>query len=127
MKRQKGFTLVELMIVLLIVAILTTFAVSSYRQSVIKSTRRAAQAVMMDIANRERQYFIANRAFASKSELGYTLPADLTGKYTWDVDLTKPTGPPPGFTITLTPAGSQSTDVKLTLDSNGVKTPADKW
>jgi len=127
MKKLNGFTLIELMITLLIAAILAGVSLPAYRASVIKGNRRAAQAVMMDIANREQQYFIANRAFADATTLGYTLPTELTGKYTWAVDLTVPAGPPPGFTITFTAAGSQVSDGALTLDSQGNKGPTGKW
>ena len=87
MKRQSGFTLLELMIVLVIVGILASIAIPSYRDSIRKSNRRAAQAVLMDIANRERQYFIANRAFADTAELSYSLPAEVAGKYTFTIAL----------------------------------------
>jgi len=94
MKRQSGFTLLELMIVLVIVGILASIAIPSYRDSIRKSNRRAAQAVVMDIANRERQYFIANRAFADTAELGYALPAEVAGKYTFTVTPDNAATPP---------------------------------
>ena len=125
MKRQAGFTLVELMIVLVIAAILISIAVPSYRQYVIKGNRRAAQAVMMDIANRERQYFIGNRAFASQADLGYSLPTEVSNNYTYTV--TPGAGPPPEFTITFTAIGSQAGDGNLGLTSAGDKTPPEKW
>ena len=65
MKTQKGFTLIELVIVVVILAILATIAIPSYREYVIRGHRRAAQAAMMEIATQQRQYFVANRAFAT--------------------------------------------------------------
>jgi type IV pilus assembly protein PilE len=126
MKRQAGFTLTELMIVLVIAAILATIAIPSYRDSVRKSDRRAAQSAMMEIANRERQVFVSNRAFQDESEIAFTLPAELEGKYTFTIDVDN-TASPPTFEITFDSIGAQAADGDLTLDSAGVKTPADKW
>ena len=124
MKRQSGFTLLELMIVLAIVGILASIAIPSYRDSIRKSNRRAAQAVLMDIANRERQYFMANRAFADEAELSYALPAEVTGKYTFTVDTRLMPATPPTFTINFTAVGGQAADGDLSLNSEGVKGPA---
>jgi len=125
MKRQAGFTLIELVIVMIIVGILAAIAIPSYRQYVIKGNRRAAQAVMMDIANRERQYFIGNREFASQADLAYSLPTEVSDNYTYTV--TPDAGPPPTFSITFTAIGGQTGDGDLTLTSDGEKTPPDKW
>ena len=125
MKRQSGFTLVELLVVIVIAAILATVAIPSYREAVRRSDRRAAQAVMLDIANRERQYFTANRTFATEGELDYTLPAELAGKYTFSIDVDA--GPPPEFTIDFDSIGVQAADGDLSLTSAGVKSPAEKW
>jgi len=129
MKRQSGFTLLELMIELAIVGILASIAIPSYRDSIRKSNRRAAQAVLMDIANRERQYFIANREFADEAELNYALPAEVAGKYTFTIDPDPNLGVgPPAFAISFTAVGSQAADGDLSLDSEGVKGPTpDKW
>ena len=126
MKRQSGFTLLELMIVLVIVGILASIAIPSYRDSIRKGNRRAAQAVIMYIANRERQYFMANRTFADEGALNYTLPAEVAGKYTFTI--TPDDGPPPTFTIDFTAVGSQAADGDLSLTSEGVKGPTpEKW
>lgn len=125
MTKSKGFTLIELMIVLVVVAILAAIAYPSYRESVKKGNRRAAQAEMMEIVNREHQFFIANRAYADTAALGYTLPPDVIGNYTHAVTLDA--GPPPGFTVTFTAIGGQVSDGNLTVNSLGVKTPAEKW
>jgi type IV pilus assembly protein PilE len=124
-----GFTLIELMIAVVVIAILTSIAYPSYRQHVVRSKRSAAQATMMDIANRQQQFLIANRRYADKAELeanGYVLPPEVSENYDWDV-LLGAGGGPPTFGITLTPTGGQASDVVLTLNQAGLKTPADKW
>lgn len=125
MKSQKGFTLIEVMVVVVIVAILASVAIPSYREYVIRGHRRAAQAAMMEIATRQHQYFVANRTFATVAELGYTLPPELDPYYSYDITLSA--GPPPGFTITFDAEGSQLSDGNLSLTSQGVKSPAGKW
>lgn len=127
-KRQSAFTLIELMIAVAIVAILAMIAWPSYQQYVIRGKRSAAQAQMMDIANREQQYLLANRSYASKSQLeaaGYALPSEVGGNYTYAIDLG--TGSMPTYTITFTATGAQSSDGNLSLTSEGVKTPSGKW
>jgi type IV pilus assembly protein PilE len=125
MKKHAGFTLTELMIVIVILAILATIALPSYREAVRRSDRRAAQAAMMEIASRERQFFVANRTFADEDALGFTLPTELQGKYTYVIETDD--GPPPEFTIRFTAIGAQAADGPLTLNSAGQKTPEAKW
>ena len=125
MKRQKGITLIELMVVLVIIAILASIAIPSYSQYVMRAHRRAAQAVMLEVATREHQYFAANRAFAEAGELNFTVPPEVDEHYDLSIDLNA--GPPPGFTITMTATGRQADDGDLTLTSAGVRSPTDKW
>ena len=125
MKTQKGFTLIELVIVVAILAILATIAIPSYREYVIRGHRRAAQAAMMEMATQQRQYFVANRAFATAGQLGYALPPEVDRNY--DFSITVGTGAVPSFTINFTAVGGQASDGNLGLTSEGVKTPAEKW
>ena len=120
--RQTGFTLIELMITVVIVGILAAVALPSYKQYIIRSNRAAAKAQMMDIANREQQFLLANRSYVDKTALeasGYSLPSELAGRYSYDV--TVGTGTVPSFTITFTAIGSQASDGALLLNSEGVK------
>ncbi|MCY1215096.1 Type IV minor pilin ComP, DNA uptake sequence receptor [compost metagenome] len=124
-----GFTLIEVMITVAIVAILASIALPSYRQYIVRSKRSAAQAQMMDIANRQQQFLIANRSYANTTALtasGYSLPAEVSSNYSYEVTLQE-AGLPPAFTITFTPIGSQVGDGNLGLTSEGVKTPSNKW
>jgi type IV pilus assembly protein PilE len=100
--------------------------VPSYREAVRRSDRRAAQSAMMEIANRERQVFVSNRAFQDEAELAFTLPAELEGKYTYTITVDNAASPPT-YTIDFDSIGAQAADGDLSLDSSGVKTPAEKW
>ncbi|BEP56613.1 type IV pilin protein [Variovorax sp. V118] len=127
-RAPRGFTLIEVMITVAIVAILASIALPSYRQYIVRSKRSAAQAQMMDIANRQQQFLIANRGYADKTALtasGYSLPAEVSSNYSYDVALQE--SGPPTFTITFTAIGSQAGDGNLGLTSEGVKTPPEKW
>lgn len=126
-QRQGGFTLIELMITVAIVALLASVAYPSYTKYVRKGVRRSAQAQMMDIANREQQFLLANRVYVpyngsspSITGSGYSLPSELSAKYTPDITVGSSTLPP-AFTITFTATGSQAVDGPLTLNSEGVK------
>lgn len=124
-----GFTLIELMITVSIIGILTAIALPSYNQYVIRGNRVAAQSQMMEIANREQQFLIADRAYANKTKLtasGYVLPIEVSAKYTYDITIDS-NATPSSYIITFTPIGSQATDGAITLDSQGAKAPSDKW
>lgn len=127
----RGFTLIELMITVVVVAILAGIAFPSYTSYVQKGARRAAQAAMMEIANRQQQYLLANRSYAvDTATLGYTLPSEVSSKYTADIVTNTETSPAtavPAFTITFTATGGQASDGNLTLTSDGAKSPAGKW
>ena len=127
MKKHKGFTLIELMVVIVIIAILASIAIPSYREFVIRGNRTAAQAVMMELATRQQQFFVANRTYATAAQLGFVLPPEVAENYDFEIDLVA--GPPPGFEITFTPNvdSGQASDVELTLNSEGVKGPEGKW
>jgi type IV pilus assembly protein PilE len=130
----RGFTLIELMITVAIIGILTMVAYPSYTNFLVRGNRTAAQAQMMDLANRQQQFLLGNRRYAtSLSELNYTLPTEVSSKYSCGSGciVTNTTATPattvPAFTITFTATGSQASDGNLSLNSEGTKTPSGKW
>lgn len=127
-RNHYGFTLIELMITVAVVAILGAVAYPSYATHIIKGNRAGAQAQMLDVANREQQFLLANRGYATKTVLetsGYALPSEVSTRYSYDITVGADTVP--GYTITFTAIGSQASDGPLTLNSEGVKTPSSKW
>ncbi len=125
--RRAGFTLLEVLIVTSIVAVLAAIALQSYQAQVRKGNRAAAQSYMMDLAQREAQYLLDARAYASTAAtLGYAAtPADVAPYYT--ISIAAPVVSPPAFTITGTAIGVQGPDGGLTIDNKGTKTPSGKW
>ncbi len=132
---SSGFTLIELMITVAIVAILASIAFPSYSVFMKRSRRGDAEATLMDIAQREAQYLLDTRTYApSVAALNTSVPADVSAYYTIQICQTTvpcaaPGGAPPTFAVIATPiAGSpQAGDSTLTLDNTGVKSPANVW
>ena len=130
MKDAKGFTLIELMIVVAVVGILSMVALPQYQQYVIRGNRAAAEAFMMDVANRQKQYLLDARSYAPDlATFPMTPPTNVSNNYTVTVSAPVVAGAPPTFTVTATPvAGSkQANDGTLTLDDLGAKLPVGKW
>lgn len=136
MKDAKGFTLLEVLITVAIIGILAAVALPQYRQYVVRSNRASAQAFMMDIANREKQYLLDARSYTAnwQTTLGMSAPDEVARNYTITICLDAgctPATAAPSFKITATPiAGTpQAGDGNLTLDDTGAKThgTANTW
>lgn len=74
---SKGFTLVELIIVIAIIGVVMAFAVPSYQDSVRKTKRMEAQAEMVDIAASLQKYKMANFHYVKSRSGSIVTPIDL--------------------------------------------------
>ena len=128
MKRHaKGFTLIELMLVILIIGILAAIAMPQYDDYVTRTNRTAAQQYMLELASAEQQYLLDSRSYTSTiANLGVSEPSAISGVYTVTIAVS---AGPPGFVITAKPVAgtTQASDGDLTINQLGVKTPAAKW
>lgn len=128
--RARGFTLIEVMTVVVVIGILAAVAYPSYMDYVRKGNRSAAQSFMMTIAQRQEQYLLTNRSYTTNygsGGLNLSDPRETIGKYQFVV--TQPGGTT-SYLITATPQGNQAVPGKfdaLTLSNDGSKAPTSEW
>lgn len=119
-RRAAGFTLIELMIVIVIVGILATVALPSYRAYIVKANRGEAQAYLMDLAQRAQQYLIDERTWETFDYTVVLPPPERVDQHYNIAFGSNSTATPPTFTITATPkAGIQENDGTLTINQAG--------
>lgn len=124
-RAARGFTLIEVMITVAIVAILSMIAYPSYVQYVVRSNRAAAESFMHEVAAAQERFLLDNRAYAgSLSTLQYAsnVPANVASNYTITLSASSV---PPSYQLTATPQGSQQANDRacgtLTLTNTGSK------
>ena len=112
MKLTKGFTLIELMIVVAVVAILAAVAVPSYRSYVLRSHRTVAINAILDLGSREARYYTTNNNYTgSLTTLGYAAdPMQLPSSTNTYYNLSVSSATSATFTLSAAPVGNQAND-----------------
>jgi len=118
-----GFTLIEVMVVVAIIAILASVAVPSYLESVRRSNRAEAVATMLEAANwLQRSYTINNTyagiATADLQTAGYG-QSPRSGAAKYNLSLTQGKTTATGFELVATPTGTADKCGTFTLDETG--------
>ena len=69
---MRGVTLIELMVVVAIVAIIFAVAFPSYERYIVRAKRAVGQNVLMQVADRQQQFFMDNKQYAANlTNLGF--------------------------------------------------------
>ncbi|MCL2644697.1 MAG: type IV pilin protein [Betaproteobacteria bacterium] len=106
MNTQKGFTLIELMITIVIVAILAAIAIPNYQSYILNTRRAAAVTCLLELSQAIERFHTVNMTYA-----GFTLPSaqcstDLNGHYSFSVaDQAART-----YTLSAIPQGTQASN-----------------
>jgi len=125
---ERGFTLIELMIVVVVVAILAAIAVPSYQYAMIKARRSAGQGCLTEEAQRMERYYTVNMSYTNAP--GPTCGNDVTPHYKISFSGTPDAS---GYVLQIEPLGRQATAETMcgtmTMDQTGKKTgaTADCW
>ncbi len=139
-RKARGFTLIELMIVVVIVAILASIALPSYQEQVRKSRRADAKAALMELSGFMERFYAANGRYDQDGGgNAVTLPFDespkdgSSRKY-YDLSLPAADLDTDEYELQAAAKNGQEADkvggtscATLTLDHLGVKSPPDCW
>lgn len=126
---RRGFTLIELMVVVAVIGILAAIAYPAYTNNVRKSNRAEAKAIIMEAAGRQEKLFAQSFSYArNMTALGYTANPFITENGKYSVAVTNPgSAASPAaattFTLTATALGAQADDScdGFSITQTGVK------
>ena len=123
--RRSGFTAVELLVTVAAVAMLATIAYPSYLSHKVRANRVAAQAFLIDLANRQQLHFLDARGYADTlARLGAApIPPEVAAYYAVPDPVVDNAAAPPTFVVSAAAKTGtmQASDGDLSINRAGVK------
>lgn len=134
-KNQHGFTLIELMVVVVVVTILAAIAYPSYMDSVRKGRRSDGKSALLSAAQTMERYFTENMTYSgwalgtavTSPEKYYTIAFDSAPTSSTICGASVTTSPSAtAYRLCASPAGPQTSDPcgTLSLSNTGERTPS---
>ncbi|QDL54232.1 type IV pilin protein [Rhodoferax aquaticus] len=108
-KRNRGFSLIELMITVAIISIVAMIALPNYQEHIIKTRRVLAKACLVELGQLMERQYTTTMSYAAAVLPGTTCTQDLSATYTFAF-ANAPTATT--FIINATPKGAQSGDTQ---------------
>lgn len=129
--KQRGFTLIELMIVVAIIGILAAIAIPAYQDYTIRAKVSEGLVLASPAKTGVAEYYVSEGSLPSdNTQAGVAAPGDITGDYTASIDITSGVitityngeeTKIDGDQVTLTPSTSAGS-VNFECESAGIET-----
>jgi type IV pilus assembly protein PilE len=108
--RQRGFTLIELMVTVVIIAILARLAIPQIRNQIREARRTDAKTALLDIASREERFYATNNTYTSNMAnlfaSGASWPLQIPDSTSPNYSISAPTVTSTSFAVAAVPVSS---------------------